>query len=466
VVEGNCAVVGVALFDENVAIEAAHVGNGEDADTAEGACCNGKDLALGNVGAQSAFAVALEAEEGDGAGGNVALQRAAGEVGLAAFGLEKTVLDELVLNGSVGAHLAGGSIAAVEAHEGIGEAVVELAGDVCLVKAGGNGVVDVQQSDSVHSDTGADVLAESAVDIHLAGNGDTTGGKAGVYVAGLEAELLGECGPALVGKGNVASGALVSLGPVKKGELKLSHSGQKVGVVVAGETQLCGHILADGGDAFVVFVVLVADEKVKLGVLFDFDAQLVKSLDGGVAGEEVLGSGTEGDDLKAGDADESAGNGDELCNHCGDILGGADGIFGDVGLDVAHAQVVRTVQHAAVSVASAVDKVSVAFGGGNEHAGAFKIFGDKGLGSFGTEVAKENDKRVAPGSLDVGHGGEHILFVFNGDGAFVKLAGVGVYDGLAAADGKVNGETVAGDRDNAGLYLGNIAEHRLFFLSL
>ena len=37
---------------------------------------------------------------------------------------------------------------------------------------------------------------------------------------------------------------------------------------------------------------------------------------------------------------------------------------------------------------------------------------------------------------------------------------------FAAADGKVNGETVAGDRDNAGLYLGNIAEHRLFFLSL
>ena len=258
----------------------------------------------------------------------------------------------------------------------------------------------------------------------------------------------------------------MSLGPVKKGELKLCHSGQKVGVVVAGETQLGGHILADGGDAFVVFVVLVADEKVKLGVLFDLNTQLVKTLDGGVAGEKVLGSGAESDDLEAGNAEQSPGNGDELCDHGGDILGGANGVLGDVGLDAAHAQVVRAVQHAAVGIASAVDKVTVALGGGNKHAGTFKILGDKCLGSFGAEVTQENDKRVATGSLDVGHGGEHILFVFNGDGAFVKLAGVGVYDGLAAADGKVNGETVAGDRDNAGLYLGNIAEHRLFFLSL
>ena len=112
----------------------------------------------------------------------------------------------------------------MEAHEGIGEAVVELAGDVCLIKAGGNGVVDVQQGDSVHSDTGADVLAESAVDIHLAGNGDTPGGKTGVYVAGLEAEGLGEGRPALVSKDNVLTGALVLLGPIQQRQLELSHT--------------------------------------------------------------------------------------------------------------------------------------------------------------------------------------------------------------------------------------------------
>ena len=55
---------------------------------------------------------------------DVAFQGAAGEIGVAAGGLQQAVLDELVLHGAVTAHLAGRGVAAVEAHEGVGELVI------------------------------------------------------------------------------------------------------------------------------------------------------------------------------------------------------------------------------------------------------------------------------------------------------------------------------------------------------
>ena len=105
----------------------------KDADAAEGPGGHGQDLALGDVGAELALAVALQAIEGDVRGGNVALKGAAGEVGIAADRLQQAVLDQLVLDGAVAAHLAGGGVAAVEAHEGVGQLVVKLAADVLVV---------------------------------------------------------------------------------------------------------------------------------------------------------------------------------------------------------------------------------------------------------------------------------------------------------------------------------------------
>ena len=93
-VEGDRAVMRGALAHQHVAVEAAHFGDGEHADAAEAAGGHVEHLALGHIGAQDALAVALEAVEGDVAGGDLALEGAAGEVGLAALGLKQTVLDE------------------------------------------------------------------------------------------------------------------------------------------------------------------------------------------------------------------------------------------------------------------------------------------------------------------------------------------------------------------------------------
>ena len=116
--EGHGAVVGIALLDEDMAVEPAHLRNGEHADAAEGAGGHRQHLALGDVGAEVALAVALEAVEGDIAGGDVTLQGAPGEVRRAAV-LQQAVLDQLVLHRAAAAHLAAGGVAAVEAHEGV-----------------------------------------------------------------------------------------------------------------------------------------------------------------------------------------------------------------------------------------------------------------------------------------------------------------------------------------------------------
>ena len=112
VTEGDGAVVREALLDEDVTVEAAHLRDRENADAAEGLGSDRKDFAFCDVGAKDAFAVALQAVEGDLTGSDVALEGAAGEVRIGAGGLEQAVLDQLILDRAVGAQLAFRRIAA------------------------------------------------------------------------------------------------------------------------------------------------------------------------------------------------------------------------------------------------------------------------------------------------------------------------------------------------------------------
>jgi len=82
--KGDGAVMRILLGDEDVAVEAAHFGDGKDADAAEGLGCSRQDFTLSDVGPQLSAGRALEAEEGDRAFGNVAFEGAAGNVRRAA----------------------------------------------------------------------------------------------------------------------------------------------------------------------------------------------------------------------------------------------------------------------------------------------------------------------------------------------------------------------------------------------
>ena len=372
--KGHRTVVGEALLNEHMPVEPAHLVNGKHPDAAEACGCDRQNLALGNVGTEIALRVTLQTVERDIARGDVAFQRAAGEVGIGSFRLKETVLDELVLDRAVGAHLAAGRIAAVEAHKGVGQGVIELALNLLFPHLRRDGVVDVEDGDGILGDAGADVLGERAVDVDLAAHGNAAGSQTGVHIAGLKAELLRESGPALVGKGDVLARALVLLRPVEQGQLKLRHALQKLGIIAA-LAHLGGHVRANSGDALIAIMSLVADQQVKLGVLFDLHAELVQALNGRVAGEEILRARSEGDDLQVLQSDDDPGDRDKLGNFVGQLPGGTHRIFRNIALQMAHAQVVGAVQHAAVGVAAAVDHVAVALGGGDEHHRAVKVFG-------------------------------------------------------------------------------------------
>ena len=102
----NSPMMRVLLLNEHMSIKPTHFGDGKNADTAKAASCNGQDLALSNVGAQNSLAVTLQTIESNVGSSDVAFQRAAGEVGLAARRLQETVLNQLILDSAIVAPLA------------------------------------------------------------------------------------------------------------------------------------------------------------------------------------------------------------------------------------------------------------------------------------------------------------------------------------------------------------------------
>ena len=149
--------VRIALLDEDVTIEASHLWNSEDTDTTERACRNVKNLTLCNVRAEVALRVALQTIECDVAGSDIALQCTACEVWLATV-LEQTVLYVLVLVLFVLSHFVLWGVAAVEAHEGVGELIAILADDVLVVDILWHRVVDVEQCNGVVACAHTDIL--------------------------------------------------------------------------------------------------------------------------------------------------------------------------------------------------------------------------------------------------------------------------------------------------------------------
>ena len=174
----------------------------------------------------------------------------------------------------------------MEAHKGILQSIRKFALDALFVHILRNGVVDIQQGNGILTDAGSDELAECSVDINLTGYRNSSSCKAAVYIAGNKTELGLECRPAFSCDGHILTVALVCLYPVKKGQLVLSQFRQDLGFPVT-LTQLCLHILYNLRDSRIIGMFVIGLEKIKFGVLLDFNAQVVKLLDRRIAGKEV-----------------------------------------------------------------------------------------------------------------------------------------------------------------------------------
>ena len=172
------------------------------------------------------------------------------------------MLDQLILDGAVRAHLARRRISAVEAHEGIGQIIVVLALDALVIHALRYGVVDVEQRHRILRYAGSDVFRKSSVDVYFAGYRDAAARESRVNVARLESERLRECRPALVGECYILARTFVLIGPVEQCQLELRHSLEHLRIISA-FSHLCLHVFADLRDPCVSCMLLVAYEEVK-----------------------------------------------------------------------------------------------------------------------------------------------------------------------------------------------------------
>ena len=218
--------------------------------------------------------------------------------------------------------------------------------------------------------------------------------------------------------------------PVEQCKFELCHAAAERRIVAAFAHFLC-HILANSIDAWVVLVLLVSYEQVELRVLLYLYAEFIQALDRSVAGEEVLRTRTEGDNLQALETKDDASYGNELCHHLSHFLCCTYRILRDIALEVAHAEVVRAVEHTAISVATAIDHVAVAFCSCNKHARTIEVLCDKGFWSLRTEVAKEYNESVAASLFHFSYSLEHVFLVFYCSLAVKKLTLVSLHDILA-----------------------------------
>ena len=293
----------------------------------------------------------------------------------------------------------------MEAHEdflvGIGVALELLALDALFIHVARNGVVDVEQSDSILSDAGADELRQSAIDIYFASHSNAATRQTAVHIARNEAEHGLESWPALVCHSYELTAALVTFDPVEQGQLILSKSWQHGWNLVA-STQFLDHILHHVVDAWVTSVLLESFEQVKLGVLLNLHVEIIEGADRSVTSEEVVRTRTEADDLQVLQTYDSTCDGQELVNHFSTLGSVANRLFRDVSTGLAQRECLAGVQHTAVSVATTVDEVVLSFlSSSTEHCRALEPVGNHGLRNLRTEVAQIDAECVTASLLNI-----------------------------------------------------------------
>ena len=112
----------------------------------------------------------------------------------------------------------------MESHKCIFMCIVKLALDRLFVHILRNGVIDVEQCDSILAHAGTDKLTQGAVNIYRARYRNTYYGQPAVDIARNKAKLCLECRPAFSCNCNIFTGTFVRLNPVKQSQFLLCKS--------------------------------------------------------------------------------------------------------------------------------------------------------------------------------------------------------------------------------------------------
>ena len=122
---------------------------------------------------------------------------------------------------------------------------------------------------------------------------------------------------------------------------------------------------------------LIGDQKVKLAVLLYFNTNVIESLDWSITSKEILRARSECDYLQLLQSDYGPGHRNKVHYHPCHSLTVSHRILRDVGRNIPQVQVIGAVQHSAVSVSSAVNKViAPLFCSRCIHDRSIKVFGD------------------------------------------------------------------------------------------
>ena len=212
----------------------------------------------------------------------------------------------------------------------------------------------------------------------------------------------------------------------------------------------------------------ISDQQVKLGVFFNFNADIVKALDRSITCKEVLRTGTKGDNLKTGQTEYGSCDRNEVSDHISDFLSGADRILRNMSADLAHTEVVRAVEHTAVSVATSINQVFAGFlSGSSVHDRAVKTLCNQGFRGFRAEVAEEYAQSITSGFLNLIDCLQHIQFILNSSLCLVDfqaLCGACSCDSSAAAFRERDDKAVTADCNQTEFDDRNILHNKSSFL--
>ncbi len=452
VVEGHGGVMRKTQTQKDVAVEAGEVGNLKDSDAAEAHGIEIDDLALRHVAGQIVVRCPLQAEDRCRAGAKLAFQGTAGDVGRVAT-FHQTIHDELVGH-SAALHLAGRGIAAMETHPEV--ARIEVAAELGQ-QIGRGGVVDVQQGRWCEARELAHILADRAVDVHFASDGNAALGEAAVDVAGDEAEFGLEGRPALVGHHGIVAHAEVGVEEAGQCQFVTGQLGQQVGVGVT-LAQFGSHVFGDHCDFRIVLIDgFVEPQEVELAVLHDLDAEVVDRLNRRVAGQEVLGPRAESEDLEAFHAEGDAGDLDEVGDLNRQFVRQAHGILRGVDALPAQSEIVVRVQHATEGIATTLDQgVHALFGGATDHDGATELFGEEGQWAFGAEVAEIDRDRVGAEIMRLFEDRCDIAFALDDRGERGGMVATGFGQLAETGPGQFDREAIPADANDAEINGGGV----------
>ena len=184
-------------------------------------------------------------------------------------------------------------------------------------------------------------------------------------------------------------------------------------------------------------------KQVKLGVLFDFYAEVVQLFDRCVTCQEVGRTRSEADDFQVLNSYNCSCNRYEIFDHGCYVFCIANRVLRNVCVQVAQFQVVACVQNAAVCIAASAYKVVAGlFCCCYYHARSVEVFYKQGFLGLRSEVSKVYNKCITLCFFQVFECVHHVDFILDDDWTFVDFSVVCFYDCFSSVLGKAVREAV------------------------